>query len=222
MTTDRTEQLIVDLVADMSPVRRLPPVSVRTLRWLAFSVAVSALAVWIIGIRHDLSRAMTAPDVLWSLGLALVASTSAALLALRLSVPGTDQSRWVRWLPIMVVAAWVAMLLQLTRAAGVFASALWHEPFHAACVVRVVAIAVIPTLLLVRELRRGFALDATSAAALAALGGSAIAALAVQLVCPIDRAAHLLASHVVPVGVLMIAGAAAARAVPRVLRPVVD
>lgn len=211
MATDRTEQLIIDLAANMAPVHRLPRISVRVVRWLGLAIAVAALAVGVIGIRRDLGRAMATPEVLWSLGLALVASVGAAAIALRLSVPGADQTRWVRWLPGAVVAVWIVMLVQVARAAGISQSALMREPFHAACVIRVAAIAVLPTLFLVREIRRGVALDAVSAAALAALGGSALAAVAVQLVCQINRPAHVLWSHVAPVVALAVIGAVVAK-----------
>ena len=211
MTTDRTEKLIVDLVADMAPVKRLPAVSVRMLRWLALAVAVSALAaVWIIGLRTDLSRAMAAPDVLGSMGLALLASTSAAFMALQLSVPGVVQSRWPRWLPMAVLTLLMVALVQMARASGAGVAVLFDEPVHAACVTRVIAMALVPTFLLMRSIRRGFALDHVWAVALATLGGSALAAVAVQLVCPIDRGAHLLVSHALPAVGLVIAGALAA------------
>jgi hypothetical protein len=211
MATNGTERLIVDLVSGLAPVQKLAPVSIRMMRWLGAALAITAAAVWFIGLRADVSRAMTTPAVVLSLGLALAASGISALLALRLSVPGDERSAWLRWLPAAIVALWVAALVLLARNAGASWLTLAREPFHTACVLRVVAIAVLPTVVLVREVRRGFALDAVSATALAALGGSALAALAVQLVCPINRPAHVLASHVLPMLGLVLTAAVAAR-----------
>lgn len=218
MATDRTEKLIVDLVADLAPVQRLPGVSVRMIRWLVAAVGLAAIAIWLFGLRSNLSAALATPDVLWSLGLAALASISAAVVSLRLSIPGAEPHQWLRWLPLVIVAAWAAILAAAAGVSGVPVSALIREPFHAACVVRVVGISLLPTLLLWRELRRGFALDAASAAALAALGGSALAALAVQLVCPIDREAHVLVSHVLPVVGLTMAAGAVVFLKPRLIR----
>jgi hypothetical protein len=211
MATDETEELIVDLVAGLAPVQRLPPISIRLMRWFAVALVTAAAAVWFIGLRADVSRAMATPIVLLSLGLAVAAFGSAGALALRLSIPGADQSVGLRWMPVTIVAVWVAGLMLLARNAGVSWTALVHEPFHAACVFRVVAIAVLPTIWLAGEVRRGFALHAVSATALAALGGGALAAMAVQLVCPIDRPAHLLVSHVLPMLGLVMAATVAAR-----------
>lgn len=211
MATDRTEKLIVDLVADLEPVQRVAPVSVRLARWLTVALFVAAAAVWLIGLRGNLSHAMTSPAAWVSLVFAVITCGSAAWLALRLSIPGAARSVWVRWLPATILVAWIAALVVAARGAGVAWSALLREPYHAACVIRVVAISALPTFLLTREVRRGFALDAVSAAALAALGGSTLAALAVQLVCPIDRAAHQLTSHVAPMLVLVMLAAVVAR-----------
>lgn len=218
MAIDRTEQLIVDLAGDLRPARRLASMSVRMMRWLATAALVAAVAVAVIGLRADVRRALAESGVLLSLGLALMASTSAAAVAVRLSVPGADASRWLRWLPLLVMAAWVALLVGMSRSTGVLPAALLHEPFHAPCVVRVAAIAILPALLLMREVRRGFALDAVPAAALTALGGSALAALAVQLVCPVNRPEHVLVSHVLPALGLVVAAAVAASVYPRAIR----
>ncbi len=215
MATDGTEKLIVDLVADLAPVQRLPPVSNRLIRWAAAALVIAAAAVWLIGLRADVAHALTTRAVLLSLGLALAASGSAALFALRLSVPGADRSALLRWLPGTIVVLWVATLVLFARSAGASWPALLHEPFHLACISRVVAIAVLPTILLVREVRRGFALDAMSTTALAALGGSTVAAMAVQLVCPIDRPAHVLVSHVLPILGLVLAAVVGSRALRR-------
>ena len=216
MTTNRTEQLIVDLAAGLAPVRRVPPVSLRLMRWAVAGVLITAVAVWAMGVRADISAALSVPDVLTTFCLTLLGSVSAAMVALRLSVPGVE-SRWTRWAPLGLMTLLVAVLVHLAREAGVSPLAIAHEPFHTACVARVAALALVPTWLLVHEIRRGFALDPASTTALAALGGSALAAVAVQLLCPIDRPAHLLVSHVLPALVLVVAGAAAGAITPRLV-----
>jgi hypothetical protein len=198
MAADRTESLIAELVVDLEPVRPLAPISSRVGRWLVAALVIAAGSVWFFGARADISRALLQPVVLFSLGLALAICATAALSALRLSIPGNAESTRLRGLPFAFIAVWAAALVVYARSAGVSWPAAVAEPFHAGCVVRVLAIAILPALVLVREVRRGFAFDARPAVALAALGGSAAAAIAVQLICPIDRPAHLLVSHLVP------------------------
>jgi hypothetical protein len=218
MAIDRTEQLIAHLALDVSPVKRLPAISIRIARWLGLAIAASAVAVMAIGVRPNVWRAITEPAVWQSLAVALLASISAAVVAMRLSVPGAQQSRYTRWLPMAIIGVWIATLVRASQNAGVSVAVLSHESFHAACVARVTMAAIVPTYFLIRAIRRGFALDAASTMALAALGGTALAAAAVQLVCPIDRAAHVLMSHVLPALGLVAPGALAGRLAPRVLR----
>ena len=164
MTTNRTEQLIVDLAAGLAPVRRVPPVSLRLMRWAVAGVLITAVAVWAMGVRADISAALSVPDVLTTFCLTLLGSVSAAMVALRLSVPGVE-SRWTRWAPLGLMTLLVAVLVHLAREAGVSPLAIAHEPFHTACVARVAALALVPTWLLVHEIRRGFALDPASTTA---------------------------------------------------------
>jgi len=210
MAHERTEQLIVELARDAAPVTRLPPMVVRLARWIAMALAAAAAGVWLIGAREDLWPALTTPSVFASVALTLVAAATAGAAALRLSVPGADQARYSRWVPIAATASWVAVLWTLSREAGVSTEALLREPFHLACGARVVALSLLPSLALVSGVRRGFALDRVWAAVLAVLAGSALAAGSVQLVCPIDRPAHLLVAHALPMLLLAALGGLAA------------
>lgn len=207
MAPDRTERLIVELVARATPVMRLEPVSVRLLRWLVVAITATAGGVWLLGARHDLAMALGAPDVLTSLGIAALTAVSAGAVALALSVPGASESKWLHRLPAAAAVIWIAMLWQLSRMAGVSMGAMLREPLHIACGIRVIALAVIPTFALFRSVRRGFALDRVTAAAMAALGGAALAAAAVQMVCPIDRPAHILVAHLLPAAAIAVLGA---------------
>jgi hypothetical protein len=145
-------------------------------------------------------------------GLALVASIGAGLAAIRLSVPGVNASWWGRWAPVTVLAA---LAVWLARAAGGPVSEIVREPLHAACIFRVIAIGVIPGGVLARTVWRGFPLHRMAATALTLVGGCALAVAAVQLVCPIDRPAHLLLSHVMPAAAIVALGAITARLIAR-------
>jgi hypothetical protein len=77
---------------------------------------------------------------------------------------------------------------------------------------RVVGISVLPAAALLAMVRRGAPLNPTRSAWLSALASLALAAAAVQFICPIDDPAHHLESHLLPVVVFtVIAAAAAAR-----------
>jgi hypothetical protein len=201
MANERTEQLIVDLAAALTPARRLPGAWARTAGWFALAASVAAAGIWAVGARSDLRTALATPAMQWSLVIPLAAAAIAAFAALRLSVPGADGSRWLRWLAIGLAASWAAILPLLSRAGAA------GDLVHLVCVVRVIAIAAIPAVMLMRSIRQGYVLDAAWPAMLAALGSGAIGAAAVEVMCPIDRAAHVLVSHGAPILGLMALGA---------------
>jgi hypothetical protein len=210
MTSNKTEGLIVDLAAELVPVNVLPSVSVRFSRWLIGAAVTAGLWIAVFGLRPDASRALGAPPVLAPLVLALIASLGAGVAAIRLSVPGVNASWWGRWAPVAVLAALAGLLAAIVRPAGEAGSALLREPFHTACILRVIAMSAIPAVMLAREIWRGFPLHRMAGATLAVLGGGGLATAAVQLVCPIDRPAHLLVSHALPVISLVVFAALAA------------
>jgi hypothetical protein len=215
MANDKTESLIVDLAADLAPVSVLPSVGARFARWLIGATIAAGLWVAVFGVRADALGALSAPPVFMPLVLALIASIGAGVAAIRLSVPGVNASWWGRWTPVAVLVVLAAVLVGLARAAGGAVSVIVREPLHAACVLRVIAIGIIPAALLARSVWRGFPLHRMAATALALLGGCGLAAAAVQLVCPIDRPAHLLLSHVMPVIALVTLGALTAKLITR-------
>jgi hypothetical protein len=210
MSNERTEQLIVELAADLSAVQRLPAVRERLATWLTVTAAIAAAAVFALGARADLAVAITRPGVFGPLLFALTVAVAAAAEALRLSVPGLDDSRWIRWLPIGGLLSWVAVVIFVAGKAPV--PGLSDEIVHFVCVLRVVAIAAIPVAVLTRSVRQGFSLDPGWSAALTVLAGGAAAAAAAQLVCPIDDSTHVLMSHVAPVIAATLLSVAVSRA----------
>jgi hypothetical protein len=195
----------------VTPVTPLPAISARFARWAALATTVVIFEVWFLGMRGDLGTALPTPGFAFSFGFALVTATAAAVLALRLSVPGAAPGRWRRLIPMMVVVLWAGLLWQTARATGTAAGASGLEPIHFACVLRVIGIAALPSAGLLISVRNGFVIDRGWAATLALVAGAALAAGAVQLACPIDRAAHLFVSHLMPAIVLAALGPALAR-----------
>jgi hypothetical protein len=84
-------------------------------------------------------------------------------------------------------------------------------PFHWACLFEIAGLSVVPAWALFAMLRRAAPLQRVWTAALAMLAASALAAVATQLICPVDDPAHLLVGHVLPVAFLSVWGAIVGR-----------
>jgi hypothetical protein len=102
---DSNDRLIGALVADLRPVRPLPPPALRTLIWLMLVAAV-AVAIAMFADVTAMWRRMTAIPDMWLAVLGSVATmATAAFAAFELSLP--DRSRAWALLPLPALALWV-------------------------------------------------------------------------------------------------------------------
>jgi hypothetical protein len=204
----QTDDLIVALAADAAPVAPLPSIEARLGRWMPVAVGSAAILALVFGVRRDLSAAFSRPAFVFPEVLAGLTAMAALVAALQLSVPDA-RNRWRGIGAAAFVPVWVGLLLLTSAAVGVPPAAVAREPWHVACLVRVLAMSIVPTGLLIKFVLAGYPLSPGRAITLAALAGGAFAAGAVAFVCPIDRPVHLLVSHVAP-GLALAAGGALA------------
>ena len=201
--TDSTnERLISDLVADLAPVQRLQPPSLRALAWLAVVVATAIVLAMIADLSALWHRLSAAPDM-W---LAVIGSTLTAILAaiaaFQLSLP--DARRGWAVLPLPAVLLWVV-------ASGVGCLRSWFVPgAHAAdlseacdCLIFIGGLSLPLSALLFTMLRRACPLQPELTALIAGLASAATAATLLNFFHPFDAAATDLAVHVFAVALVI-------------------
>jgi hypothetical protein len=207
----RTDELIVQLARAAGPVRPLPGPSVRLAGWTAAAVPVTALGVIVIGPRADVLTAIYQPTfvalAVATLGTALLSAAGAFVL----SVPGAERSPLQRAVPLVAGGVWALVLVALLTNGGDPVQRVLALPFHWACLIEIAGLSVVPGWVLFAMLRRAAPLQRVWTAALAMLAVGALAAVATQLICPVDDPAHLLVGHVLPVALLSVWGAVAGR-----------
>jgi len=202
MTGPEAQRALIDrLVADAAPVHRLWSPGARLGLWaLLFAVM---LAVMCGAIGWPLGGTARAAWLAWELACAAAAALLWAALALHAAVPGFGTPRWA---PIgATVLALLPIAFWLDRPAS---QAEW--PLHAfiqrglPCAEHTVALAILPSLVLLWAVHRGAPLAPRRAAAWA--GGAAFLSsyVLMRVFCPADDPAHLLIWHVAP----MVAGIA--------------
>jgi hypothetical protein len=207
----RTEELIVQLARAAGPVQPLARPSVRVARWATGAILFAALCVIAIGARIDLWTAMHRPAFNALAAVSLLTALVAAAGSLTMSVPGTDRSATQRVLPVLLGSIWVVALLVLVFEGGSPVRRILALPIHAACVIEIAGIALVPSWALFMMLRRAAPLRLTWSAALATLAGVGLGATATQLMCPLDDPAHQLVGHVLPAAALVLLGTIAGR-----------
>jgi hypothetical protein len=200
-----TSDVIAELVRDLRPVRPLPVPRVRVAQWVAVAAARAAAVVVGLGVRPDLSTAAVTVAFQAHVVFLMAAAAGSAAAALSLAVPGERQPRWLRATPIAATLAWggwLAAELMTHAAAG---GGVWPISPGWGCVAKAFAVAIVPGGALAAMVVRAAPLDWRAPVALAALAGTAVGALGVEVTCPLDNPMHLLLWHAAPVLVTVLA-----------------
>ncbi len=196
------EGLIVTLASQATPVRPLPAPAVRMARWMLCAMLAVAIGVAWRGIRANWAEALSDPAFVAANVLAALIALTAAWVTLTLAVPGALRSPVARWLPIVGLVMWGAIVILPLVAAGHLASSLMTEHAVAACMWKTYGIAAGPAMVLIGLAQRAAPLEWGWTAGLAALSALAFGVLGTELICPITRAAHLFNWHFLPVALL--------------------
>jgi hypothetical protein len=207
----RTDELIVQLARAARPVRPLSAPSVRLAGWTAAAVPVTALGVIVVGPRVDVWTAIYQPTFVATAVATLGTALLSAAAAFVLSVPGVERSRLQRAVPLVAGGVWALVLVVLLTTGGDPVQRVLALPFHWACLIEIVGLSIVPGWALFAMLRRAAPLRPAWSAALATLAAVALAAVATQVICPVDDPAHLLVGHVLPVAFLSVWGAIVGR-----------
>lgn len=153
-----THTLIDALVADLRPVRRLSPPTLRLLGWLAVSIPAVAAVVALQGIRSDLAVRFAEPTFLTEQVATVATALVAGWAALAGCVPGTV--RWKLWAPVLPLSAWIVSLghqcwSEWVRvgAAGMSLRPDWM------CLPDIAVIGALPAIAIVIAIRRGACLN---------------------------------------------------------------
>jgi hypothetical protein len=116
----------------------------------------------------------------------------AARAALVLAIPGAERSVVLRIAAVIVIGLWALTLVTAIVRAGYGFAGVSHWYI---CFVRIVAIGLVPAVAVVAMLRRAAPLRPAWTGALALASATAVGALAIQLSCPLNDAAHALIGH---------------------------
>jgi len=207
----RTDDLIADLTARVTPVAPLPGPGARALAWLVVATACGVVGIAVFGARPDVMLRLSQLDYLWTALLALTTAVFAVVVTLVLAIPGAERTPWPRLSALGLLGVWMVTMVWGVVGAGQ-GLPISTDPHWPACFARVMAIGLIPVLTLFVMLRRGMLLRRGWAAAYAAGAAAAMGALAVQLTCPLDSPGHAFLGHFVPVMAMAAMGAASRRA----------
>ena len=193
-----TDQLIDRLAADVTPVRRLLKPTERAALWTALALVSVALGVVYFGVRGDYQTAWTNPGLIARLVLLAATMWLSVVASFRLSVPGGETRAFARWWPLILLGVLVAVSAGEVVAAWLVGTA--GSPLRSwTCVRKVAFVGVVPAVVSVTLIARGFAIEPRWTALLGVLAAGAAGALTSELACPIQAPMHIMLWHIAPV-----------------------
>jgi hypothetical protein len=104
----KTADLIVAMVADARPVRRLRPPVLRAALWLLLSALIFGLLAMGHGVRPDLAQQLKQVDFVVGTAASLLTGALAAVASFMLNLP--DRSRGWALLPVPALLVWMSTL----------------------------------------------------------------------------------------------------------------
>jgi len=199
-------ELVERLVADLRPVRRLWPLSLRLALWITLEVAVLLL---IIAHTHRTDLAQKTHDLWYTFGVVGfgVAGVIAAYFALRASIPGREVYR--SEVVLLVIVTLVSSLLLLHQPSDARLPLSQFITVGRACALSVLMFASLPWFALLWAVKRAAPLSPALDGALIGAAAFLCSFALMRVNCPIDDGLHLFIWHFLPavVGVALSAGA---------------
>jgi hypothetical protein len=202
--SDLNGRLVQALGADLRPVRRLAPPSLRVLTWLTTLGAVALALAMVSDVAAMMHRLMAAPDMWLAAMGSLLTTVFAAMAAFELSLP--DRKPAWALLPLPALLLWIG-------ASGMGCLRTWSiadvdpmpldQPAH--CLIYILGMSLPLSLILILMLRRGFSLRPNLTAIIGGLACASAAATLLNLIHPYDAAATDLAVHAFAIIIVIIA-----------------
>jgi len=202
--SDLNGRLVQALGADLRPVRRLAPPSLRVLTWLTTLGAVALALAMVSDLAAMMHRLMAAPDMWLAAMSSMLTAVLAAMAAFELSLP--DRKAAWALLPLPALLFWIG-------ASGMGCLRTWSiaeadpmppdQPAH--CLIYILSMSLPLSLILILMLRRGFSLQPNLTAVIGGLACASAAATLLNLIHPYDAAATDLAVHAFAIIIVIIA-----------------
>ena len=194
--------LVEALAADLTPVRRLAPPSLRVLFWLAIVAAIAFALAKFCDLGAMTRRFTAAPDLWFAAAGSMLTAVLAAVAAFQLSLP--DRKPVWALLPLPAAVLWIgASGIGCLRGVAETNPAWLDESER--CLTFILGISIPLSILLIVMLRRGCSLRPNLTAIVGGLACASAAATLLNFVHPYDAAASDLTVHAAAVGVVIVA-----------------
>lgn len=204
----KNDDLIKQLSDNLQPVKRLPSISVRTMRWLGFVIFWVALGLYLLDLRADWPDKVMDNEFIIESVLFSLAGLLSSIVAIALSVPGKTLKSIYGVLGAVSVALWVGLIIWK----GFFVSMpevreqLGFIHGLQICFTSVAGLALVPALFVLYYVRKAASCSPAAVGFFSVLAAASFATLGSRYFCDIDDHAHIFVWHFIPMMSLAIGG----------------
>ena len=198
MKTHEVIESILNDAVTREPVDRVRSPALRLAGWALFSTAVIVTGLSIYGVRPDLASVMRDNAFLLQSLVIVVFTLLSAYGAFVLSVPGSEEIRTLRVLPVLAgfVLLGLALYSDLPNVKPGY-DVIWGGQ----CSIVIVGVGAVPGLLLFWIASRSAPLRVGWVGALAAMGSAGAICAGMQFICHDKPPLHFLIWHLLPVAI---------------------
>lgn len=196
--TNKTDDLIKSLGADLKPVKPLGCPARRTLPWVAFSALYVAIIVHYVGMRPDLAAMLKDGMFLFEIILVGIAALFTAAASVYMSVPDMCGQKWLKPTALSLTGVFFLWVLTQWFSHGMpLPAAHWDHCLNEAAIV-----ALLPIAMLIYITKRGTTTTPILMSLMNITCVGALAYIALRLTCMSNDIGHIFIFHVVPFLVL--------------------
>ena len=203
----KTTELIENLSKEASAVKTLPPFAVFA-RWVLFLVVYAAVMLIISHIRSDVMIRLQDPLFLSEVVSLLATTLTVSIASIILSYPDNYQKKYLIYLPILPLAAFIVTLCLEFRAESQASAQIGHG---LECFLCICAFACMPALILLKYMRKNASTSPRLATAMGMLAAFSLGALIIRLSEKTDSMQHLIEAHYLPLVAITSIGLLAGR-----------
>ena len=188
---------IDNFVNDLTPVRVVKPIYIRLIRWLVVALLTIGVFLAVFGFRGDISYQLSKSSFLIDSLLIFLIIFASGYCILLLSIPGRYKSIFgplIGCLCLLIIMLW---------ALSINAPLIYFEPTYT-CALKITAIATIPIVFFIWELRQIHVLSIRFIGLFVGLSGACVGLFVLLNHCHISDYMHVFLWHIVPVGLIAV------------------
>lgn len=186
--------------------RPLSSPSTTILRWALLIVTYSFIVIYLDGLREDFSIKISEGLFLIELSLLIVLTISSGVAASILALPDVIQKAWIRFLPLIPLVIFTALLAYSTFASSALTISECMMLYRFDCIFHLIFLSLLPACIMFYSILKAAPIYCCWAGSMAGLSAASLGYVLLRIVEKSDDPFKLIIWHFLPVILIMMIG----------------